>query len=233
MSEPDSSQGAHGSQRILVATIGFTADFVLRRITDVGRNQYRKVLAVALDSGDQVARQRVEATFKMLESLLDTLQIESELEYIPPERAVSKGKDVLDRALREAGSNGIVEVYLTGGPRIAVTALAIAAILYEADIGAKGRIQVISYGEAFESKIEIDAAAAVKLVKISGDRLARNIIEELRRNGALTSNQLLKTLDMPRSTLYKKLNDLKILGIIVYDEENRHYRLAPNVEPLV
>jgi len=220
-------------RRVLVATIGFTADFVLRRISDEGRTAYSRVVAVALDSGDRVARQRVEATFNMLASLLRNLQIESELRFIKPEKAVAQGKDVLNHALKHAGSNGTVEVYLTGGPRIAVAALTLAAILYEADLGAPGRIMIVSYGEAFESRLHVDAATVVKLVLISGDAQARAILEELRRSGTLTPQDLLKRTGMPRSTLYKKLNDLKNMGLIVYDETARGYKLAPQVEALL
>ncbi len=221
-----------GARRVMVATIGFTADFVLRRISDLGRNAFSRIIAVALDSGDETARQRVENTFRMLQSLLTSLGIPSDLYYLRPDKAVARGKDVIDKAARIAGDKGIVEVYLTGGPRIAVTALAVAAILYEADLGAPGRIKLVSYGEAFETKVEIDAATAVKLVLLSNDEHARRIIEELRRSGPLTPNQLQERLGMARSTLYKKLGELRRSGIVVYDEETRLYRLSPQAEQL-
>ncbi|BAN89819.1 CRISPR-associated CARF protein Csa3 [Aeropyrum camini] len=192
---------------MLVASIGFTVDFIIRRLADLrGGQSVSRVVAVGLDVGDG-SWSRVEQTYSLLNHYLASMSIDSTLEklHLGP-RLVPQARDLI---YREASSfDGDVELYLSGGPRMLIVTLMLAA--YSLDINTSSKIVVVSYGEGFPGSIEFRLIHAKILSSL--DKQSLTILKAI-ASGNDNVKSLIETLDMPRSTLYKKLEDLEKMGL--------------------
>lgn len=194
---------------VVLASIGFSADFVLRRISDIrGVEGPSLVIAVGLDVGDG-QWDRVERTFLVLRHYLASIGLESRLLRIRlSSDIVRECRDAIIEALAKAGQ-GVVELFLSGGPRLLVVSLLSAAFTLEDRY--VDRVRVVSYGEGFPGSVAyrlsiLRALSRLDPVEIS---ILRAIREERRRVG-----DLLEVLDIPRSTLYLKINKLIKMGLV-------------------
>jgi CRISPR-associated protein Csa3 len=202
---------------VLVATIGFTADFVMRRLYDLGRERVSKVVAVSLDVGDESSKRRIEQAYSVLSGFLAGIGLRSGLEWIRyGSGMISSGRDVILRALGEAGEEGTVDLFLTGGPRILVTVMTLSALTLPQEEAS--RVFITSYGEAFDARLSLNVGTIIALINnVIGRRVESSILREIRsragKNGVQPS-ELLEALGLPRSTLYKKLRELEEAGLI-------------------
>lgn len=201
-----------------MASIGFSADFVLRRITDVqSRRRVDHVLAVGLDAGDGLWS-RVEQTFSILRHYLTGVGISSELRKIRlSHRMIKDARDEIAYGVSLVGDNGILELFLSGGPRMLIVSLMTAA--YSLDERLVDRIRIVSYGEGFPGSVEIGLRQLRVLSTL--DSKSKRILE-LIRNGVNEVKDLIKMLDMSRSTLYLKLDELRAMGLI-YNSRGKWY----------
>ena len=200
--------------RVLVASMGFTVDFIVRRVADLGREELGYVMAVGLHAGDEDSWRRVEEAYKLLSHYLTSLGIPSELVAVKLGfYMVREARDAIARAASLAGTDGMVELYLTGGPRILVTTLILAALTSTSQVRDKCRLVV--YGEEFKGSIEVPVGLLVKLLKLDED--SAKIVSSLSRFGGLKADELREIVDMKRSTLYKKLKDLAGEGLVYSD----------------
>ena len=197
--------------RVLVASLGFTVDFAVRRVADLGRGEVRHFIGVGLHSGDEDVWKRVEEAFKLLSHYLTSLGIPSELRVVRLGRSmVREARDALARASSLAGPGGLVEVYLTGGPRILTATLVIAALTSTPEV--RDKIVITAYGEGFKADFQVHVGLLAKLLSL--DEASLGIVHTLARTGGLRAEDLRNTLGMKRSTLYKKLKELSGMGLL-------------------
>ncbi len=213
---------------VLVATIGFTVDFVMRRVADLGRGSVSRVIALGIHVGDEAAWRRVEQAFKLLSGYLSGLGIDSELARVRLGPGMVRSiRDALARASSLAGPDGTVEAYLTGGPRILVAATIIAAMTSTPEV--RDRLRIVVYGEGFEGALNLQVGPIVEYLKLRGGEA--RIIEEIARLGEATAAQLLGVLGVKRSTLYKKLAELEARGLLRRD--GRGWRVHETLEAIL
>ncbi len=168
--------------RTLVATLGFDADLVLRRIR--AGSGYAKIKCLSIRV-DEASFRRVENAFSTVKFVADRLGIPAELRAF--EAAVSE-----------------VEVYLSGGPRLLVVATLLATLLVDSHF--IGNISVVVEGEAFEGVIQAKADWLKELVKLSNEEIS--ILSYAAGKGAVKPSDLVRDLDIPKATAYKKLKKL-------------------------
>ncbi len=217
-----------GGRVVLAASIGFTIDFVVRRVADLGRGSVSHVVAVGLASGDESSWRRVEEAYKLLSHYLTSLGIGSELYRVELGRnLVREARNAIARASGLAGPDGQVEVYVTGGPRILVLALTVAALTSSDEV--RRRTRIVAYGENFEGSLEIPVGLLTDILSL--DKESARIVDTLSRMGPMRAEDLRSSLNMVRSTLYKKLRDLHSKGIV--DKDDSLWRLDRRVEQLI
>lgn len=215
--------------RVLVAGMGFTVDFVLRRVADLGRGEVLRVILVGLRTEDRVSWERVLEAHRILSGYLKALGIESELVEAPASEAglLGRVRDALARAASLAGEDGLVEVYLTGGPRILCLALTLASLTLPP--GPRRRVRLVAYGEGFEARLEVRADSLAALLQL--DEEHRALLEALARLGRARASRLLEELGWNRSTLYLRLSRLEALGLVA--RSGGEWMVHPAVEPLL
>ncbi len=181
--------------RVLFATLGFDADLVLRRVRS--GNEYTKIKCLGLRV-DDTSFKRVENAFSTVKFVAERLGISAELRALEPGRGLMRG--ILAEIEREAAI-GEVEVYLSGGPRLLVVATLIATLLV--DLHFIENILIVVEGEAFEGEIRSKADWLKELVKLSGEEV--NILNYVAGKGRVKPPDLVRDLDIPKATAYKKL----------------------------
>ncbi|MCE4615845.1 MAG: CRISPR-associated CARF protein Csa3 [Aeropyrum sp.] len=206
----------NGGNTLLIATMGFTVDFIIRRIADIKREEnVHRLMAVGLDAGDGMWR-RVEQTYSLLSTYLTSINVESSLHRLEiTPTLIPEARDIIALGLAEAGE-GDVELFLTGGPRMLVVAMLLAAMSLR---GSEARrIRVVSYGEGFPGSIKARLHHITVLHRL--DDKSRAILEAL-REGSRTPDELRRRTGLKRSTLYMKLEDLRREGLIVSEGRGR------------
>ena len=214
--------------RVLVASLGFTVDFSVRRVADLGRGEVTYFIGVGLHSGDDEIWKRVEEAFKLLSHYLTSLGIPSELRVVRLGGSmIREARDALARASSLAGPDGLIEVYVTGGPRILTATLVIAALTLTPKI--RDRTVITAYGEGFKADFQVNVGVLAKLLSL--DETSIRIIHTLARTGGMKAENLRNTLGLKRSTLYKKLKELADNGLVYSD--SGVWRIRESLERLV
>nr|MEB3860022.1 hypothetical protein [Desulfurococcales archaeon] len=166
--------------------------------------------------------------FGLMKHYLESLRIGCELRRIElGPNTIREARDALSRAMSLAGRDSIVEVYTTGGPRLLTMVLTVVSILDAQKH--EGDLRIVAYGEGFEGGLEIDPKVAMKLLRL--DEVSEKIVERLSAS-PLRINELQAFLRLPRSTLYKKLGDLRRAGIVVREKKGL-WKLHSDVEKLI
>lgn len=215
------------SRYVIMASMGFSADFVLRRVTDVqSLRRVDYVVAVGLDAGDGLWS-RVEQTFSILRHYLTGVGIGSELRRIRlSPRIIREARDEIVYGVSLSGDDGSLELFLTGGPRMLIVSLMVAA--YMLDERLIDRVRIVSYGEGFPGSVNIGLRQLRALSLL--DEKSRRILESI-RSGVSDVKRLTEIVGLPRSTLYLKLDELRALGLI-YNSRGKWF-IQEDVENLV
>ncbi len=188
----------------IVAPIGFTMDFVLRRVLALGSRRVAGVVLVSLDAGGESSKRRVESTVKSLEAILAQQGVIVEHRSLRPGHdLIPRARDAIARA-RSLSPEGDVELYLTGGPRMLVVALLLASLTGEP-------ARVVVEGEAFDAVLQFETSIVQRLQCL--DETSKRILAAVLR-GATTPKEVQAATGLPRSTVYKKLRDLEEAGLI-------------------
>ena len=198
---------------VVVASVGFTTDFVMRRLYTLRGHKVSRVVAVALDAGDKRARNRVVQAYSVLSGFLRGIGVDSRLEWVSYGRGmIGEARSILARAVSESG-RGFVDLFLTGGLRILVVTLLLAALTLPESLAS--RVQVTSYGEAFDATLSVNAGHVRKILGLRSQELELlRRIAERSAAGPVRGTELMEVMDMPKSTIYKKLSELEDAGLI-------------------
>jgi len=204
---------------IMVATLGFTADFILRRVAALRTRSLRKLITAGIYV-DKASWRRVEEAYSLVKVFASSVGVETELWRINLPHLVRELRDVIEAAAGQLAAGEQAEVYLTGGPRIAVVSALLASLTVSE--AAAEKLVVHVDGEGFDAELEIGVAQLRRLTTL--DPYARRLLGALARHprGA-TAAQLLMETGMQRSTLYKKLRELLNAGLI--EKDDNQYRV--------
>jgi len=206
----------------LIATLGFDADFVLRRLM---KGAPGRVVLLALKV-DEASWARVESAFRLVQAFCSYRRVDCVLEPIGVDRIVAAVYSVLRREL-ERGCE-LLELFLTGGPRIMVVSALLAALLLPREHSVK--VKAVVEGEAFEASLEVDVDVLQKLFTLGyGER--RILITLYNHWQGLTASRVAALSGTPRTSTYRKLNTLKSLGLV--EEANGRYKLTDKLRNLM
>lgn len=197
-------------KKALVATFGFDIDFVLRRLAG---KRFNRVVLLSLYTSEEVYR-RIEKAYYTLSIVCKSMNIKCEIEKLEPSKLFRGVLSLLRKIVEESES---IEIYLTGGPRILVTALTISTLLLPPHL--TNKVKVVIEGEGFECEAKINVSKLVEALKL--DERDIRILLELQARGPSRISDLSEYTDIPRSTLYRRLEDLQSRGL-VKREEDRH-----------
>lgn len=195
---------------ILVATLGFDADLVLRRIREI--RSPKRLICFALKVDEQNFK-RVESAFELIRFISEKMGFPSELKPFTAESGLIRSIKV---ELERLAFQDDVELNLTGGPRILIVASLIAALLLPENI-AKG-IYVRIAGERFEAELKTRLTILKALTSLDNDE--REILELITEKEQATVTEIAKDINIPKSTVYKKVR--KIAEKSLVELINRH-----------
>ena len=201
----------------IVATLGFDADFALRRLS---RGAPKRALFLALKV-DEASWARVYSAYNLVQMFCSYSKVDCVLEPIGTSRPVAEVYSILRR---EAEKNESLELFLTGGPRILVISALVAALLLPQRYARK--IKTVVEGEGFEASIEVNIGVLQKLLSL-GEPERRILVALLEHERGLTAPKIASVAGVPRTSTYRKLDLLKSLSLV--EEEGGRYRLAENV----
>ncbi|MBP1357997.1 MAG: hypothetical protein JZD40_05880 [Sulfolobus sp.] len=209
----------------IIATIGFTSDFLLRRVFDLGKDSVNEIIPIALET-DTDSKTRIEKAFTNIENVLKTVGVNIHpLEFIKIENGIARAREILIRA----SSDSTVDLFLTGGPRILITITIISALTLPSDLSK--RIRITTYGEAFEGKFSINVGTITSFLSL--DDLDRKILNTIKNFGSekVSGLKIVKYLREPKSTVYKKLRDLEEKSLVKSTEKG--WKLEDDVKKLL
>ncbi|ALL00359.1 CRISPR-associated protein, Csa3 family [Pyrodictium delaneyi] len=207
-------------QRLVVATLGFDERFALRALTE---HRPDRLYALALYT-DESSWSRVSRAFSQLRLFAEQLGVGAELvriDYRGERISVLAGRL---KALLEsyAESSGELVLALTGGPRLLVVAALVAALSLPERL--VERMVLRLEGEGFDVVAE-EQLANLRYVEL--DPTARRVLGllvEVRREGRWVGpTEVSERLGIPKSTAYKKLQELVARGLAEYDQRSRRY----------
>lgn len=212
--------------RVLVATLGFSMDFVLKRVYDKDLPRVGEAVILALWTDDG-SWSRIMEAYRLLEMTLEKVGIRVELERVEYGGGLVRGvRRILRRvALERPGTE--VELFLTGGPRMLVVATLLAAASLEEKLAK--RFSVTAYGENFPGTLSIGLYHVLALGRL--DEKSESILHAI-VSGVVEARKLIVELGLPKSTLYMKLSELERHGLIVREGRGR-YRLQEELEEII
>ncbi|MEM0470453.1 MAG: CRISPR-associated CARF protein Csa3 [Desulfurococcaceae archaeon] len=185
----------HG--KTLVATFGFDIDFVLRRLAS---KDYGSVVLLALRTSED-AQRKVEKAYSTLKIVCESLRITCELRSLDPEEIP---RSILSLLKEVAEKSSRIELFLTGGPRMLIVTTLLSALLLPKYLAEK--ISIAIEGEGFECETTINLSKYQELARLD-DRDMR-ILLELQARGPQRLGELEKYAEIPRSTLFRRLEEL-------------------------
>lgn len=195
--------------RVLISSFGFDIDFVLKRIATV--TGFNRVILLALYTGEDVFR-RIEKAYDTLKIVCSSLKIDCILEKINPDKILRHVLTIVKKTVEESES---VEVFLTGGPRILVSVIILSLLMLPKHLA--DRVKIIIEGEGFPCTLEINLSKYQELLKLDNRDLT--IVFELQTRGPLQLSSLEENTGIPRSTLYRRLEDLIKKKLVVKEED--------------
>jgi len=196
--------------RTLIASFGFDVDFVLRRIASV--QSYDRVVLLAIQTS---GFERVMKAYSTLSLVCTSLKKECVLEPVKPGEDIMRTiSSILKREIEKA----YVDVYLTGGPRILVVALLLSLLTLPHELSSKTK--VVIEGEGFDCYMELDVALLQEVLRL--DTRDKAILQALIIHGPLTLSELAEITNLPRSTTYRRLEELMIKKLIERTESDTH-----------
>ncbi|ABM80503.1 helix-turn-helix domain-containing protein [Hyperthermus butylicus] len=207
--------------KVVVSTLGFDEKFALRALI---AHRPRRFYAVALYTNEDAWR-RILKAFSQLKLVASQLGVEAELvriDYRGEGLSVLAGKIKMLLEGYAENADRLVLV-LTGGPRILVSAALVAAIALPRRLAE--RIAVRLEGEGFEAVI---VEPLLNIVPVPLDDTARRIVrlllQALLEGRGVGPTEVSQELGIPKSTAYKKLQELVAMGLASYDPRSRSYR---------
>lgn len=198
----------------LIATLGFDIDFVVRRLS---RGGVSRVVCIGVRV-DDTSWVRVEKAFNMIKIYCSSARVDCVLEPVKLDNAVvGEIRSILEREVRRGCSQ--LELYLTGGPRIAVVSTIIASLLLPRDLANKVTINV--EGEGFEASLRIPLEPLIRILELS--EVDRRIVVEASKE-PLTPTELSRKTSIPKATAYRRMRLLASIGLLskVSEVEERY-----------
>jgi len=198
--------------KYLIATFGWTEQFVLSSILKYGIEAGDKIILLVPDRKDE----RSEIVLRDFESFLEKYgeRIELKIQKIPVgsfEEAVSKISEIFFQLLSRRPEKVIVN--LSGGMRILILATYTAVQL------TCPKDTVIELETEDRSKCyHIPNLSLKNFIKLT--ETDQKILQILKTGGANTI-RLLRELQIPKSTLHKRLRELKSKGLIHLEKKGR------------
>lgn len=206
----------------LMATLGFDADFTLRRLMR-GAPGRVVLLALKVDEGSWA---RVDSAFKLIQAFCSYRRIDCILEPVSIDRPVMEVYSILKRELE--GVKERLELFLTGGPRIMVVSTLLAALLLPPEYSRK--VKAVVEGEAFTASLEVDIGTLQKLLTL--DHIERRILLTLlEHQQGLTAPRIAMISKTPRTSTYRKLHNLENLGLV--EKADGKYKLVEMLRDLM
>ncbi len=206
----------------LIATLGFDADFTLRRLMR-GAPGRVVLLALKVDEGSWA---RVDSVFKLIQAFCSYRRIDCILEPVSIDRPVMEVYSILKRELE--GAKERLELFLTGGPRIMVVSTLLAALLLPPEYSRK--VKAVVEGEAFTASLEVDIGTLQKLLTL--DHIERRILLTLlEHQQGLTAPRIAMISKTPRTSTYRKLHNLENLGLV--EKADGKYKLVEMLRDLM
>ena len=206
----------------LIATLGFDADFTLRRLMR-GAPGRVVLLALKVDEGSWA---RVDSAFKLIQAFCSYRSIDCILEPVNIDRPVMEVYSILKRELE--GVKERLELFLTGGPRIMVVSTLLAALLLPPEYSRK--VKAVVEGEAFTASLEVDIGTLQKLLTL--DHIERRILLTLlEHQQGLTAPRIAMISKTPRTSTYRKLHNLENLGLV--EKADGKYKLVEMLRDLM
>jgi len=204
----------------LIATLGFDADFTLRRLMR-GAPGRVVLLALKVDEGSWA---RVDLAFKLIQAFCSYRRIDCILEPVSIDRPVMEVYSILKRELE--GVKERLELFLTGGPRIMVVSTLLAALLLPPEYSRK--VKAVVEGEAFTASLEVDIGTLQKLLTLDQRRILLTLLEHQQ---GLTAPRIAIISKTPRTSTYRKLHSLENLGLV--ERADGKYKLVDMLRDLM
>jgi len=203
----------------VIATLGFEADFALRRLS--ASPKVSRLVCVGLRV-DEHGWSRVERAFKLISYYCYSAQVDCLLEPLSITSIVEEFTSILRR---EASRCSKVELYLTGGPRLAV----VVAVLTSAMVlrGLEDRVSIVVEGETFDARLEVPVGTYRKVLQLTD--LEREIIARAIKE-SIKPSDLARELRQHKPIVYRKVRALVEAGLLVRVQGFREEYVAS--EPL-
>jgi CRISPR-associated protein Csa3 len=203
--------------KTLMASFGFDVDFVLRRLAS--SQDYNRVILLAIQTD---GFERVKKAYSTLSLVCTSLKRECILEPIKPREDIIRSVfSILSREVEKS----YVDVYLTGGPRILVIALLLSTFMLPQELASK--VKVIAEGEGFDCYMEFNVALIQEVLKL--DSRDKSILQMLMMYGPLTLSELAERTNLPKSTTYRRLEELMDKKL-VEKTESETYRVRNHIQ---
>jgi len=191
----------------LILTLGFDEKFAIRALMRHGRD-LRKVLVVMAEPVDERAQRALNAVKDFVERFMTSVQLEAFIvNPSEPYDAMRKLKDVIRR---NPALNYVISV--SGGMRALIVELLIVASIMKL----RGEVEIEL--ENFRGTVSLPATL-LYMEPLGSEE--HKVLKVLMERGPMTAKDLMDLLKIPRSSLYRRIKELKTRGLVVEVREGK------------
>ncbi len=195
---------------ILIVTLGFDEKFALRAIMRRGIKEGDKLLALLPQKGDPRGEKAFLTLKQTLLNMLPKLEVEkAEINIQDPYGAISNLRKVL-KSLSLKGEELILNI--SGGQRLLIIETLAAAL--SLNLGnLKLELETEDSSLYFTTSLDI-------MLPMDLDKLDLDILKKIAEKGSVKLTDLLDKIEIPKTTLWRKLNRLAELKLLEKDKDN-------------
>jgi len=195
---------------ILIATLGFDEKFALRAIVRRGIREGDRIIALLPQRGDPRGEKAFLTLKQTLLNMLPKLEVEKiEINVQDPYEAISSLRKIF-KSLSIKGDDIILNI--SGGQRLLIIeTLAAALSLNLRNI--KFELETEDSSLYFTSSLEI-------MLPMNLDKLDLEILRKVAEKGSVKLTDLIDKIEIPKTTLWRKLNRLVELKLLKKDKDN-------------
>lgn len=195
---------------ILIVTLGFEEKFALRAMMRRGIKEGDKLIALLPQKGDPRGEKAFLTLKQTLLNMLPKLEVEKiEINVQDPYGAISSLRKIL-KSLSLKGDELILNI--SGGQRLLIIETLAAAL--SLNLGnLKFELETEDSSLYFTSSLDI-------MLPMDLDKLDLEILKKIAEKGIIKLTDLLDKIEIPKTTLWRKLNRLAELKLLEKDKDN-------------
>lgn len=190
----------------LIFGLGFTSEYIVRSITERGKDDVNEVILIGVFNVDEYRRKQADNTLNDVKKFLDIIHVKYNWRFININKDFPEIVNEIASLISGRNNNSNLEFYLIGGMRIINFALYYYAMLAKS-FGLN--VRVFSYTEDMSKKYEL----AVQIPRMLTESEIE-ILKLLEHETYMELSEMAKRLNKALSTISKQVSEMEKEGFL-------------------